>query len=86
MASYDVRIKPGAAKELGRVPLQDRRRLVARIRDLAVEPRPAGAEKPSELPLYRLRQGSYRVVYEIADRDRLVTVFRIAHRRDVYRQ
>ena len=85
MASYDVRIRPAAVKELQRIPLQDRRRLMARLHDLAGEPRPMGSEKMSGLPLYRIRQGNYRVTYEIADRERVITVFRIAHRREAYR-
>jgi mRNA interferase RelE/StbE len=85
VASYDLQIRPAALKELQRIPLQDRRRLTARIHGLAGEPRPVGSEKMSGVPLYRIRQGKYRVTYEIADREGIVTVFRIAHRRDAYR-
>ena len=85
MASYSVRIKRSAAKELEAVPLKDRRRLVARIGRLGTEPRPPGCEKLSGEEKYRLRQGDYRIPYEIFDRELLVTVVRIGHRRDVYR-
>ncbi len=85
MASYRLLIKPSAAKELESVPLKDRRRLVARVRQLSEEPRPAGSDKLSGRDLYRVRQGNYRVVYEIVEHDRTVTVFKVAHRRDVYR-
>ena len=85
MASYSLLIKPSAAKELEAAPLKDRRRLVSRMRELAAKPRPVGAEKLSGHDLYRVRQGVYRVVYQIADHDRTVTVFKIGHRREVYR-
>lgn len=85
MASYRLLIKPSATKELEGIPLKDRRQLVARVRQLAEEPRPAGSEKLSGQDLYRVRQGNYRLVYEIVDHDRTVTVFKVAHRRDVYR-
>jgi mRNA interferase RelE/StbE len=63
-----------------------RDRLRAAIDALAVEPRPRGAEKLAGRDDYRIRVGDYRVVYAVDDRDRLVLVARIAHRREVYRR
>jgi mRNA interferase RelE/StbE len=85
VASYKVRIKRSAAKELEAVPLKDRRRLVVRIEGLAGNPRPAEVEKLSGEEKYRIRQGDYRILYEIVDEDLIVTVVRLGHRRDVYR-
>ena len=86
MASYKVLIKRSAAKELEAVPLKDRRRLVRRIEGLATNPRPVGGQKLSGEEKYRLRQGDYRILYEISDEELVVTVVRIGHRRDVYRE
>lgn len=44
-----------------------------------------GAEKLSGHDLYRVRQGDYRIDYQIIDQDRIVSIFKIGHRRDVYR-
>ncbi len=85
MASYKVRLKSSAAKEIEALPQHDRRRVVARIEALADVPRPPGAEKLSGEEKYRLRQGRYRILYEIVDRELLVTVVKVGHRRDVYR-
>jgi mRNA interferase RelE/StbE len=85
VASYRLLIKPSAAKELEALPLKDRRRVVARVRELAAMPRQTGAEKLSGHDLYRVRRGDYRIVYQIIDHDRTVTIFKIGHRRDVYR-
>ncbi len=85
MASYSLRIKPSAAKELETVPRKDRRRIVQKIGGLASEPRPSGAEKLSGHDKYRLRQGDYRVLYSVADQDRIVVVVKIGHRGEVYR-
>ncbi len=85
MASYRVLIKRSAAKELEAVPLKDRRRLVARIEALATNPRPVGVQKLSGEAKYRLRQGDYRILYEIVDEDLIVTVVRVGHRRDICR-
>lgn len=86
MASYSIELTRSAAKELERVPLKDRRRIVDRITALADDPRPAGAERLSGDDKYRIRQGDYRILYEIIDHELIVTVVRVGHRREVYRR
>ena len=86
MENYKVLIKRSAAKELQAVgSRKDRRRLVQKIRSLAVDPRPPGCQKLSGSEKYRVRQGVYRIVYSIEDFRLVVTVIRVAHRREVYR-
>ncbi len=85
MAGYRLLIKPSAAKELEAVAQKDRRRIVAPIETLSATPRPTSCEKLSGADKYRIRQGDYRVVYQIDDATREVTVFKIGHRREVYR-
>ncbi len=85
MANYDLRIKPSAVKELEALQIKDRRRIVDKIQGLASEPRPPGCEKLSGQDRYRVRQGHFRILYEIHDLRLTVTVIKIGHRRDVYR-
>lgn len=85
MADYRLLIKPSAVKELDTLLLKIRRQVVKRIQSLAAEPRPFGSEKLSGLEKYRLRQGNYRVLYEIHDDAPSVVIVKIAHRREVYR-
>jgi mRNA interferase RelE/StbE len=85
VARYSLEIKRSAAKELALIPSKDRARVIARIQSLAVDPRPNGAEKLSGLERYRVRQGDYRILYEIEGQVLRIIVVRIAHRRDVYR-
>ncbi len=85
MANYKLLIKPSAAKELENLPAKECRRLAANIQELASDPRPHGCEKLSGQERYRIRQGSYRVLYAIDDAQRTVRVVKIGHRRDVYR-
>ena len=85
MARYRVYIKRSAAKELEGLAATERRRVVDRIRGLSTDPRPHGCEKLSGEEKYRLRQGSLRILYEVEDRERTITVVKIGHRRDVYR-
>jgi mRNA interferase RelE/StbE len=87
VAGFRVLIKTSAAKELDAAGSKaDRHRIVDRIRALADDPRPKGAEKlAGYADRYRLRQGRYRIVYLIDDGSHEITIFRIAHRKDVYR-
>ena len=86
MASYRIEIKRSAAKELEQLPPKDRRRVATRIEALASNPRPPGAEKLSGQDRYRVRQGDFRILYEIFDTLILVVVVKIGNRRDVYRK
>ena len=85
MASYRLLIKASAAKELEATPKKDRTRLASRIGGLATTPRPPGSEKLSGEEKYRIRQGDYRILYLIADASSTVTIVKIGHRREVYR-
>lgn len=85
MAKYRIEIKKSAAKELGRIPKRDLRRIVRRISALAANPRPEGCVKLAAQEKYRIRQGEYRILYAIEDDVPTVCVVKIAHRRNVYR-
>jgi mRNA interferase RelE/StbE len=83
--SYELRIKPSAVKELKNLPKKDRARIVDRVQALSDDPRPRGCEKLTGGLRYRVRQGTFRVLYEVDDEGKLVTVIKIGHRRNVYR-
>ncbi len=86
MASYSLRFKRSVTKDLRAFPRQDIARILKRIERLAEDPRGPGCEKLSGQERYRLRQGIYRILYEIRDDVLVVTVVKIAHRREVYRR
>ena len=65
---------------------KDRQRIVTKIGTLADHPRPVGAEKLSGDDKYRIRQGDYRILYEVVDAMLIVTVVRVGTRRGVYRR
>ena len=86
MARYSLFIKPSAVKEIEAIDnMLDRRRVVRRIHALADESRPPGCEKLSAQDRYRVRQGVYRILYSIEDERLVVSVVKVAHRKDVYR-
>ncbi|HYK05065.1 MAG TPA: type II toxin-antitoxin system RelE/ParE family toxin [Thermoanaerobaculia bacterium] len=88
MASYKLVIKKSAAKELESIAgKKDRERITRRILALVDDPRPPGVEKLSGTSeKYRIRQGDFRILYEIQDAVLIVTVIKIANRKDVYRK
>lgn len=85
MARYELRVRPSVAKDLRGIPKADVKRILARITALRDDPRAPGCEKLGGAELYRVRQGAYRVVYEIHDKRVVVEVIRVGHRGAVYR-
>ena len=87
MDAYKLLIKPSAAKELEAIDSKaDRSRIVSRIRALAAQPRPNGSEKLAGFDdRFRIRQGNFRVIYLVDDGAREVTIYKIGHRKGVYR-
>ncbi len=86
MASYKLLIKPSAAKEIELAPKKDRLRIIKRIQDLSSDPRPPGCEKlSSHDDKYRVRQGTYRIVYTISDVGLVLCIVKVGHRKEVYR-
>ncbi|HQR77410.1 MAG TPA: type II toxin-antitoxin system RelE/ParE family toxin [Burkholderiaceae bacterium] len=86
MARYELRFKASVAKDLRGIPNADVRRILSRIEALRDDPRAPGCEKLSGAEeLYRVRQGTYRIVYGIHDEQVVVEVIRVGHRRELYR-
>ena len=85
MAPYRVIVRKSVSKDLKGIPQKDVRRILAAIKSLADDPRPSGTKKLSGQDRYRLRQGNYRILYEIEDDRLIVCVVRAGDRRDVYR-
>lgn len=85
MASYRLVFKSSVAKDLRDLPRKDVARIVARFDQLAGDPRGSGCEKLSGQDRYRVRQGVYRIIYEVRDEELVVVVVKVAHRREAYR-
>jgi mRNA interferase RelE/StbE len=84
--SYQVTLTVTAVKERKRIESIVRQRIDQALLSLQTESRPPGVKKLSgKYQDWRVRVGDYRILYEIDDDHQLITVWRIAHRRDVYR-
>ena len=85
MASYKIEIRRSAEKELRHIPKPDLKRIVQKIAALADNPRPTGVQMlKGEDRYYRIRQGDWRIIYEVDDRGGTITIIKIGHRREVY--
>jgi mRNA interferase RelE/StbE len=82
---YKVELRRQAQKALDRLPRADYQAVIETVKELPQLPRPRGIEKVRTTGLWRIRQGDYRIIYAIDDNERLVTIVRIGHRREVYR-
>ncbi|MGE4131832.1 MAG: type II toxin-antitoxin system RelE/ParE family toxin [Bdellovibrionales bacterium] len=86
MASYKIVIGSQAEKALKKIPKKDLARVVSAIQNLASDPFPPFCRKlAGEDSAYRIRQGVYRIIYEVRGRELLILVLKIGHRKDVYR-
>lgn len=84
--SYSIELETRARKEFLDLPKEIQRNLAAVFDDLKQNPRPPGAKKLFGVDGCRIRKGDYRVLYTIDDQNKLVRVYRIGNRRDVYRR
>jgi mRNA interferase RelE/StbE len=85
VTTFRVELTTAAAREVRKLDPQVRRRILLGLAELESDPRPAGARKLVGFDdAWRVRVGDYRILYEVVDDLVVVTVFRVAHRREVY--
>jgi mRNA interferase RelE/StbE len=83
---YKIEFSNAAFKQLKKLPIKVRTRIQTKIDDLADNPRPNGVVKLEHSDNgYRIRVGSYRVIYDIFDDILIVSVVKVGHRKEVYR-
>jgi mRNA interferase RelE/StbE len=79
MGKYRLIFRKSVALDLRRIPNRDLRKILAAIESLSEEPRPSGIEKLSGQERYRVRQGNYRIIYEINDNEIIVVIVKVGH-------
>ncbi len=85
MANYSLAFKKSVAKDLRNIPRKDVKRILKCIERLREDPRAEGCIKLSGQERYRVRQGVYRIIYEILDARLIILVVKVAHRSVVYK-
>lgn len=85
--SYTIEFSRVASKQLNKLSIDTQERIKSQIQELADNPRPSGVVKlENSENEYRIRVGQYRVLYEIIDNILLITVLKVGHRKEVYRE
>ncbi len=85
MAKYNVTFKKSVAKDFRSIPNADITRILERIDKLSDNPRAQGCIKLTDGYKYRVRQGIYRIIYQIRDNTLVINIVKIAHRSNVYK-
>ena len=86
MANYRIEFSSTAEKALKKIPKKDLIKIIESIQILAINPFPEGCRKlSSEEGTYRIRQGTYRIIYEVEGKNLKVLILKIGHRKDIYR-
>ena len=86
MASYSLAFKKSVTKDLRSIPNKDVKRILNRINSLRENPRAEGCVKLSNQEKYRVRQGVYRIIYEVQDTELIILVVKVARRGQVYKR
>lgn len=85
--TYTIEYKKSVEKELRNLPPTQLKGIVAKIRTLAVNPRPEGSVKlRGSSDLFRIRHADYRIIYQVQDKKLILLVIKVGHRREVYRE
>jgi mRNA interferase RelE/StbE len=82
---YEVKLKKSATKQLRKLDKKQAERILIKIYLLADNPYPNGAEQLTGQKAFRIRVGDYRVIYEVHNKQLLVQVIRVGHRKEVYK-
>jgi mRNA interferase RelE/StbE len=86
MARYKIEISRTAEKHLKKLPIDDQKRIVDAILELAEDAHPRGSRKLSGYEdVFRIRVGHYRILYSVSDTEVVIIILKLGHRKDVYR-
>ena len=82
---YTVKLIPRAQRDLDKLEGRLFEHVAMAIESLRKNPKPPGCKKLTVQEGYRVRTGNYRIVYKIDDKTRVVFIYRVKHRKDIYR-
>lgn len=82
---YEINIIPSARKDLDGLDKKVFTQIKNRIIFLASNPRPSGSLKLTAEEGYRIRSGNYRILYRVDDKNKMIYIYRVKHRKESYR-
>ena len=83
--NYKIIVSEKLEKQLKKISNKIAKRIIVKIENLSVEPRPHDVKKLKGKNLYRIREGQYRIVYKIEDKMLIVLIVDVAHRKEIYK-
>ena len=83
---YKVKLSNKAVKELDKIDFQIVKKLFDKMKNLENNPMPVGSIKLKGENADRIRLGNYRIIYEVIEHSKQVLIYKVAHRKDVYRE
>ena len=85
MAKYKIFFRESVTKDFKKISKKDLQKILSKIKKLGENPHIPGSEKLTGQDLYRIRQGNYRILYSIQDKQLTIWVIKVGHRKDSYR-
>lgn len=85
MPIYAVKFTKSAQKEVEKLPVTTRLRLIKAIYKLTTDPRAGNVRPMIGSKAWRLRVGTYRIIYDIVDKKLVILIIKLGHRRDIYK-
>nr|WP_320016157.1 type II toxin-antitoxin system RelE/ParE family toxin [uncultured Desulfobacter sp.] len=86
MDEYKIFFKKSVEKDFKKIPKKSLVKILEKIDELKNDPKPDGSEKLTNYDLYRIRQGTYRIVYSIQDQELIIWVVKVGHRKEIYKK
>lgn len=82
---YRIFVLPQAQKDLDSLQSRIFNQIKNKISLLSNNPRPSGCLKLTQEEGYRIRTGNHRILYRIDDKEKIVYIYRVKHRKEVYK-
>ena len=82
---HKINIIPSAREDLDGLDERFFAQIKNKIISLASDPHPSGCLKLTAEEGYRIRSGNYRILYRVDDKNKMIYVYRIKHRKESYR-
>lgn len=81
---YELIYSPTALKQLEKLELAIRERIIIALERLRIRPESCDIKKLVGMPGYRFRVGDYRIVFDMEKENLMILVLQIGHRRNIY--
>ncbi|OGC10088.1 hypothetical protein A3J90_04085 [candidate division WOR-1 bacterium RIFOXYC2_FULL_37_10] len=87
MSSYKILVTSKAKKDFKKIDHFQIKRIDSAILNLENNPYPQGVKRliAQDLSQFRIRVGDYRILYDVDEKNKAIIIFRIGHRKDIYR-